>query len=186
MANRDRKEPHGPSLPHHRAYGSRTRRFGRLSRSAWRQAYHRHHTFQPKPRPLPRQPRFHPSHKACAPGLAGCTTAVPWQASAPLFQSPFGEPFGPSVPGAAVSFIAGAASFDLAVTGVNCTAVEERARPDDTYGRIARVGQGAGFWVKRPPEGLRSGNDVGQLLAGANAKVTPGRCRRPAPCRQLR
>ena len=25
--NRDRKKPHGPSLPHHRAYGSRTRRF---------------------------------------------------------------------------------------------------------------------------------------------------------------
>ena len=25
--NRDRKEPHGPSLPHHRTYGSRIRRF---------------------------------------------------------------------------------------------------------------------------------------------------------------
>ncbi len=32
--NRDRKKPHGPSLPHHRAYGSRTRRFGRLSQHA--------------------------------------------------------------------------------------------------------------------------------------------------------
>ena len=30
-------------------------------------------------------------------GLAGCRTAVPWQASAPLLQSPRGEPFGPSV-----------------------------------------------------------------------------------------
>jgi hypothetical protein len=29
--NRDRKEPRGPSLPHHRAYGSRTRRFAALN-----------------------------------------------------------------------------------------------------------------------------------------------------------
>ena len=29
--NRDRKKPHGPSLPHHRAYGSRTRRFDELN-----------------------------------------------------------------------------------------------------------------------------------------------------------
>jgi len=29
--NRDREKPHGLPLPHHRAYGSRTRRFGRLS-----------------------------------------------------------------------------------------------------------------------------------------------------------
>ena len=29
-------------------------------------------------------------------GLAGCNTPVPWQASAPLFQSPRGGPFGPS------------------------------------------------------------------------------------------
>jgi hypothetical protein len=28
---RDRKKPHGPSLPHHRTNGSRIRRFGRLS-----------------------------------------------------------------------------------------------------------------------------------------------------------
>jgi acetyl-CoA acetyltransferase len=27
MGNRDRKKPHGPSLPHHRTYGSRIRRF---------------------------------------------------------------------------------------------------------------------------------------------------------------
>ena len=27
MVNRDRKKPHGPSLPHHRTYGSRIRRF---------------------------------------------------------------------------------------------------------------------------------------------------------------
>jgi hypothetical protein len=27
MANRDRKKPYGSSLSHHRAYGSRTRRF---------------------------------------------------------------------------------------------------------------------------------------------------------------
>ena len=33
--NRDRKEPRGPSLPHHRTYGSRIRRFGRLSRHTW-------------------------------------------------------------------------------------------------------------------------------------------------------
>src|SRR3972149_5401252 len=31
VANRDRKKPHGPSLPHHRAYGSRTRRFDELN-----------------------------------------------------------------------------------------------------------------------------------------------------------
>ena len=30
-------------------------------------------------------------------GLAGCNTAVPWQATSPLFQSPLGEPCGPSV-----------------------------------------------------------------------------------------
>jgi hypothetical protein len=29
-------------------------------------------------------------------GLAGCNAAVPWQATSPLFQSPRGEPFGPS------------------------------------------------------------------------------------------
>ena len=31
MANRDRKKPHGPSLPHHRTYGSRIRRFDELN-----------------------------------------------------------------------------------------------------------------------------------------------------------
>jgi hypothetical protein len=30
-------------------------------------------------------------------GLAGCSAVVPWQATSPLFQSPRGEPFGPSV-----------------------------------------------------------------------------------------
>ena len=30
--NRDRRKPHGLPLPHHRTYGSRIRRFGRLSR----------------------------------------------------------------------------------------------------------------------------------------------------------
>ena len=29
--NRDRKKPHGPSLPHHRTYGSRIRRFDELN-----------------------------------------------------------------------------------------------------------------------------------------------------------
>lgn len=29
-------------------------------------------------------------------GLAGCMAVVPWQATSPLFQSPFGVPFGPS------------------------------------------------------------------------------------------
>ena len=29
-------------------------------------------------------------------GLAGCSAVVPWQATSPLFQSPLGEPFGPS------------------------------------------------------------------------------------------
>ena len=31
VVNRDRKEPRGPSLPHHRTYGSRIRRFGLLN-----------------------------------------------------------------------------------------------------------------------------------------------------------
>ncbi len=34
-------------------------------------------------------------------GLAGCSAVVPWQATAPLFQSPRGEPFGPSATRAA-------------------------------------------------------------------------------------
>ena len=40
---------------------------------------------------------LHSSHKACALGLAECNATVRCQASAPLFQSPRGEPFGPSV-----------------------------------------------------------------------------------------
>ena len=31
MPNRDRKKPHGPSLPHHRTYGSRIRRSDELN-----------------------------------------------------------------------------------------------------------------------------------------------------------
>ena len=69
--NRDRKEPHGPSLPHHRTYGSRIRRFGRLSRHAWNhyaQWTMRHHACQPERHCMPRRQRFHPSPRACALG----------------------------------------------------------------------------------------------------------------------
>ena len=38
--NRDREKPHGFPLPRHRTYGSRIRRFGRLSRSACWKTYH--------------------------------------------------------------------------------------------------------------------------------------------------
>ena len=64
-------------------------------------AYHCPSTFQPEHHFPPRQRRFHPSYKARAPGLARCGTVVPWQAIHPLFQSPLGEPFGPSVCGVA-------------------------------------------------------------------------------------
>ena len=98
-ANRDREKPHGSPLPHHRTYGSRIRRFGRLSRFAWATAYHYPSAVQPERHLTPRQRRFHPSHKTCVPGLAGCNTSVPWHATSPLFQSPRGEPFRPSVRG---------------------------------------------------------------------------------------
>ena len=39
---------------------------------------------------------FIPATELAPRGLAGCSTAVPWQATSPLFQSPRGEPFGPS------------------------------------------------------------------------------------------
>jgi len=39
---------------------------------------------------------FIPATELAPHGLAGCITAVPWQATSPLFQSPRGEPFGPS------------------------------------------------------------------------------------------
>jgi len=40
---------------------------------------------------------FIPATELALRGLAGCNTAVPWQATSPLFQSPCGEPCGPSV-----------------------------------------------------------------------------------------
>jgi len=39
---------------------------------------------------------FIPATELALRGLAGCNTAVPWQATSPLFQSPRGEPCGPS------------------------------------------------------------------------------------------
>jgi hypothetical protein len=62
--NRDREKPHGSPLPHHRAYGSRTRRFGRLSQT-WKSAL-ADSQFQPERALSSNQPRFHPSHQARA------------------------------------------------------------------------------------------------------------------------
>ena len=39
---------------------------------------------------------FIPATELAPRGLAGCGAVVPWQATSPLFQSPLGEPFGPS------------------------------------------------------------------------------------------
>ncbi len=39
---------------------------------------------------------FIPATRLAPHGLAGCSASVPWQATSPLFQSPLGEPFGPS------------------------------------------------------------------------------------------
>jgi len=63
VAIRDREKPHGSPLPHHRTNGSRIRRFGRLSQGAKHTALAR----QPERHLQPRQRRFHPSHRACAP-----------------------------------------------------------------------------------------------------------------------
>ena len=40
---------------------------------------------------------FIPATGLASCGLAGCIAVVPWQATSPLFQSPFGVPFRPSV-----------------------------------------------------------------------------------------
>ena len=53
-------------------------------------AYHYPSAVQPERHLTPRQRRFHPSHKTYAPGLAGCSTFVPWHTTSPLFQSPRG------------------------------------------------------------------------------------------------
>jgi hypothetical protein len=63
QSNRDREKPRGSPLPHHRTNGSRIRRFGRLSQCAKHTAPAR----QPERHFQPRQRRFHPSHRACAP-----------------------------------------------------------------------------------------------------------------------
>jgi hypothetical protein len=42
-------------------------------------------------------PAFIPASGPAPSGLAGCISSVPWQATSPLFQSPLGAPFGPSV-----------------------------------------------------------------------------------------
>jgi hypothetical protein len=44
---------------------------------------------------------FIPATGLASCGLAGGMAVVPWQATSPLFQSPFGVPFGPSVFGVA-------------------------------------------------------------------------------------
>ena len=62
-AIRNRGKPRGPPLPHHRTNGSRIRLFGRLSQCAKQTAPAR----QPERHLQPRQHRFHPSHRACAP-----------------------------------------------------------------------------------------------------------------------
>ena len=44
---------------------------------------------------------FIPANGLAPRGLAGCNAVVPWQATSPFFQSPRGEPFGPSATRAA-------------------------------------------------------------------------------------
>ena len=78
--------------PHHRTNGSRIRRFGSLSQ----------HAAIPVSEPQsdrllpPRQQGFIPATGVLPHGLAGCHVDVPWPATAPLFDSPRGELFGPS------------------------------------------------------------------------------------------
>jgi hypothetical protein len=61
--HRDREKPHGSPLPHHRAYGSRTRRFGRLSQPATLQTV----ACQPERLFSPCQRRLHPSQGTLRP-----------------------------------------------------------------------------------------------------------------------
>jgi len=89
--NRDREKPHGSPLPHHRADGSRTRRFGRLSRQVeWprAEAAPGFATRQPEPHLCPLQAHVHP---------VGCSHSLHWTTITPLFRVPLGTPFGPSV-----------------------------------------------------------------------------------------
>src|SRR3989337_2005970 len=55
-------------------------------------------------------------------GLAGCIAVVPWQATSPLFQSPLGEPFGPSANWRSPN--TPSADFCLAVSA-NCSALSQ-------------------------------------------------------------
>jgi hypothetical protein len=91
---RDREKPHGSPLPHHRTNGSRIRRFGRLSQCTWTTSAHAR---QPERLLSPRRPRFHPSHRACAPWTRRMRCRRCPGKQLPLFQSPSGEPFRPSV-----------------------------------------------------------------------------------------
>jgi hypothetical protein len=89
--NRDREKPHGSPLPHHRADGSRTRRFGRLSRpveSPSAEAAQGFSARKPEPHLYPLQAHVHP---------VGCSHGLHWTTITPLFQVPLGTPFGPSV-----------------------------------------------------------------------------------------
>jgi hypothetical protein len=91
LANRDREKPHGSPLPHHRADGSRTRRFGRLSRpveSPSAEAAQGFSARKPEPHLYPLQAHVHP---------VGCSHGLHWTTITPLFQVPLGTPFGPSV-----------------------------------------------------------------------------------------
>ena len=92
VPNRDREKPHGSPLPHHRTNGSRIRRFGRLSRCTKHTALHANRSVISNRANV----GFIPATELALCGLAGCNTAVPWQATSPLFQSPLGVPFGPS------------------------------------------------------------------------------------------
>jgi hypothetical protein len=89
--HRDREKPHGSPLPHHRADGSRTRRFGRLSRpveSPSAEAAQGFSARKPEPHLYPLQAHVHP---------VGCSHGLHWTTITPLFQVPLGTPFGPSV-----------------------------------------------------------------------------------------
>ena len=106
-------------LPHHRTNGSRIRRFGRLSQmcTAYRPCTPTGASYSSRT-----NVGFIPATRLAPHGLAGCNAVVPWQATSPLFQSPRGEPFGPSARLAPPTMPS--ADFCLAVSA-NCSALSQ-------------------------------------------------------------
>ena len=90
---RDRRRPRGLPLPHHRAYGSRTRRFGRLSRYAQNNNLRAH---EPERLLSPRQPQFHPRRRTCVPQSRRMHDRGSLANDFSSLSTPRGEPFRPS------------------------------------------------------------------------------------------